>query len=578
MAFNKEEKEWKKWIEGNMTKAEKKGVDLKPQFEEFRKKWEEAGAIAFAEQVLKIDPENGGPLLLSNDQKEWLTDVTINNVQLSIISAGRGSGKTFVLAVYVCWRIFTNEFYHISCLGGSQDQSDKIQLYIQGWIRRTELSQYCSKNVQHIIRTYASSSATFHSCSGTSVRGPHVRELVIDEEAAGEEQNKTKFIKAAMWEVSTSKNLRIIKSSTPHLSYGDFLETWNDWRELGFKRYQWSITKHISGNINPYEIYKDKISKHWLSNVPWTTDDTIQKLRGTKSDEEWLVEALGCMSITSGLVFKPSDLVACICDLCETCEPYKEKKCYVVQGKLAIEGLRRDKIPESTRLALSYVGERVLGIDWGQRAPDDYTMLAKYGRTIFVLEQIELLGQSDQDKIATAERFCKDWHCENIRPDPEQWSYSNQLIDKGYQVDKIWEGPEGTKAKNRMVYLAKRVIERHYLVIPKAYTSLIRCLKNLTYDENGKIRKYNDHAFDSLIYAISAYSDEEEDSGRKEEPQGATLWKPEQAAPPSEEPKEDKENPDDESKEKDFNPFDEEYLKRKQKEQWSEHERGAKIW
>lgn len=580
--FNKEEREYMKWQEGRLTKSEKKGLNLKPEYEKWRKEWFEAGPVRFAEECLAIDPENGGPLILSSDQKKFLEDVCINGVQLAIISAGRGSGKTFVIAVYITWRIFTQLFYHISCMGGSSEQSDKVQNYITGWIRHNEdLRRFTLKNVRRSIKTFADSSVSFHSCSATSVRGPHVRDIIIDEEAAGEERGGTRYIKAALWEVSTSKDMRIIKSSTPQLTFGDFLETWNEYEKLGFKRYQWAVARHTSGETDPYKIYKDLNPLDWRSNVPWSEDKTIQHLRRTKSNEEWLVEALGAISMSSGLVFKPEDIEACVCNKCKICRPYEDPSshfdgCPLIQYYLNLEGMKSENIPLKPTKALQYVGDRVIGIDWGKVAPDCYSCLARYGNTVFVLDFTELYGQTDEEKIGTTDKMAKKWSVEIIRPDPEQWSYSNTLMDMGYSVHQLFSF-EGGNEKERYTFTLKRFVERHSIMIPKAFVALIRSLKNLTYDEGGKIRKIDDHPFDSLIYAISLYG-EEDDSPiltTKDMPEGigAKLWKErneQPIPPPSEEGNEEK------PKDDDINPFDEEWLKRRKRERLGDE--GTKVW
>ena len=551
------------------------------KYKPWRAEWKRKGPVEFAEKQLRIDPDTGKPLVLSEDQKAWLTDVCLNDVKLSIISAGRGSGKTFVIAVYITWRIYTHEYYNISCMGGSGEQSDKIQSYIRGWLRHSDdicpLKSFTMKDVKRIIKTFCNSSATFHSCSATSVRGPHVRDIIIDEEAAGEESGGTRYIKAALWEISTSEDLRIIKSSTPHLTFGDFLETWNEFEKLGFKRYQWAIAKHITGEKNPYLIFEDLNVNHWFTNVPWSSDETIRILRRQKSNEEWLTEALGAVSISSGLVFKPADLQACICNECEVCRPYQDGKCPLVQYFLNLEGMKPEEIPATTHQALHYVGERLIGIDWGKIAPDCYSTIGKFKDMVFVLDFVELYGQSDAEKISTTVKFAVKWGVEIIRPDPEQWSYANKLLDMGYAVHELFSF-EGGQEKERYLFTLKKYIERHQIKIPKAFSALIRSLKNLTYDKTGKVRKVDDHPFDSLIYSISYYGEQDDSPfmGVDEPNAGARLWQPpapKNVIPEPTEGENDKEGP---TKEDDFNPFDEEFLKRRKRERGSEE--GAKLW
>jgi len=573
--FSEEEKIWQK---RQGTKDEKKNAAIKRNYEIWRKEWKRRGPIEFATNVLKMDPETGKPLILSDDQKTFLIDVCIKGVKLAIIAAGRGSGKSFVLAVYIAWRIFTHDYYQISCLGGSGEQSKKVFSYVNRWIRHSkdlqEFTSHCIK-LPPTIETFCDSGCIFTAVSETSTRGPHVRDVIIDEEAAGEAAGKTNEIRAALWQGSTSEDLRIIKSSTPHLAHGDFLETWNDAEKLGYKRYQWAIAKHISKKTDPYKIYMDTNVHHWFSNLPWSTDETIQMYRNQKSNDEWLCEGLGAFSISSGLVFKVEDLKSCTCDKCKECHPYEDGFCPLVQYYMQLEGVKPSQIPSSSKRAKQYVGERVEGIDWGQgTAPDAYSGIGKLGKTVFVLDHKELYGQSDQEKIQTAVDMANTLGVEIIRPDPAQSAYNNTLMDKGFTVHELFSF-EGGQEKETYIATCKRYIERHNLQIPKAYVTLLRSLRNLTYDKNGKVRKVDDHSFDSLIYAISYYGEEEDAPvvSIKEGGGGTNIWKPDKVPAPLEG---EHDKIAEEPMNKDFNPFDEEYLKRKKAQ--SDYIEGKNAW
>jgi len=556
---SREEEIWQK-------SKSKKGEFFKRQFEPFRREWKRRGPIEFANYILKIDPETGRPLTLSEEQKQFLNDIVFNNVKLAIISAGRGSGKSFVLAVYIAWRIFTNDFYHISVIGGSAEQSQKVRSYIVGWIRNnSNLQQYCFKSIKNEIKTYASSSARFSACSATSTRGEHVNDLIIDEEVAAEQVHKEEFIKAALWQASTSPDLRIIRSSTPHLTHGSFLDVWNNSTKYGYKRYQWSIAKHITKNKDPYAIYEDTNPHHWFSNVPWITDETIMLYRIQKSNEEWLKECLGAVSIASGVVFKPTDIDACICDNCEICEPYEEGKCPLLQYYLQLEGMPPNRIPLVNKEAAKYLLDKVIGIDWGKITPDCYSVIGRIGETVLVLDFREIYGQTDEEKIKTADELAKKWNIEIIRPDPEQWSYSNDLTSLGYSVHELFSF-EGGQEKDSYVHVLKKYIERHSIKIPKIFEGLIRSLRNLSYDKSGKIRKIDDHPADSLLYAISYY-------GEVLESPTLSRQEIEKAISPSI-PTDEQGKP--ETTPEDFNPFDIEYLKKKREEK--KDIEGVKLW
>ena len=146
---------------------------------------------------------------------------------------------------------------------------------------------------------------------------------------------------------------------------------------------------------------------HWFSNIPWSTDNTIQLLRNQKSNDEWLCEGLGAFSISSGLVFKVEDLKSCTCDRCPECHPYEEASatfngCPLTQYYLQLSGMKPSEIPSSPKRAKQYIGERIEGIDWGQgTAPDAYTATGKLGGTIFVLDQRELFVSSRMFKLST---------------------------------------------------------------------------------------------------------------------------------------------------------------------------------
>lgn len=504
-----------------LQKFKKRDVTFHEDYKKWREYWKEEGPVKFAYQILKFDPNTGGPLKLSEGQEEFLIDVGMKGIRLAIITAGRGSGKTFVLAVYIMWRIYTQDNYTIASMGGSQEQSDKIASYIQGWIRgNSVLENYTLKNIQRETLTYSGGQATFHACSGTSVRGPHTNDVIIDEQASGEEKGGQRHIRAATWDVSTSPDIHIIQSSTAHYIHGDFLQTWNNAEKLGYKRYQWSIAKHVNGEIDPYKIYEDTNPKHWLSNVPWIPDINIQILRNKEANDKWLVEALGGISMSSGLVFNPADFNACICKgNCDICEAYKDGICLeTIHKVLWMEGVSLEEMPKSTIEALNkYVHNRVLGIDYGRGAPTAFVVLGQFKDWIFVLEAHETLGLTDQEKVQMAVDLCKKWEIEVVRPDPQESVLNNMiadLVDASIHFD-IWSGgSEGGSKKYSFVAALKKYVERHKLVIPREemFDDLIRSLRNLTWDDKGKIRKQDDHSADAIMYAISYYDEFDNDS------------------------------------------------------------------
>jgi hypothetical protein len=517
-----------------LQKFKKKDIREQEDYKRWREHWRIEGPVKFAYQVLRTDPNTGGPLVLSDGQKEFLEDLAFHGVRLVIISAGRGSGKTFVLAIYIMWRIFTHDLYSITCMGGSQEQSDKIAADIRGWITNNQtLTNYTLKNIEKITRTYSEGEAKFHACSGTSVRGPHTYDLIIDEQAAGEEKGGEKFIRAAIWDVSTSPDIHVIQSSTAHFIHGDFLKTWNDAEKLGYKKYQWAIARHINGETDPYKIYEDTNPKHWKSNVPWIPDKNIEILRIKEGNDEWLVEALGGISMSSGLVLNPADFGVAICKAaCDECHPYQDPYCLeFVQRVLMYEGTRIEDLPKSTVEAVQdHIHNRVMGIDWGRGSPTAYVVLGQFKEWVFVLEAHEIIGWTDQEKLDFAVELANKWQVEVIRPDPREWALNGWLSERVQAgVHELFTGAEGGNEKYKYVAALKKFVERHKLCIPRHQDNddLIRSLRNLAYDENGKIRKQDDHSADAMIYAISYY--DEIDNGEvggvsTQVLGGANLW------------------------------------------------------
>jgi hypothetical protein len=483
-----------------------------------------------------------------------------------------------------------------------------LQNYIKGWIRNNPLLQrFTWKNVRKIIKTYSNSTVTFAGLSPTSTHSKHVKCVIVDEEASGDEKGGTKYIRAALWQIGASKDVKVFKVSTIHAVSGDFIDTWINAEKLGYTRFTWSIAKHISGETDPYKVFADKNPTHWLKNIPWGDENTIRKLRLDKTDSEWLIEGLGAMSRGSGLVLNPTDIDAAVCDLCEECKPY-EIGCTILSYYLFKAGIGDPKIqpspdnPQYVEYGKRYLDEKVIGIDWNQVHPDCYTCLGRYGNESFVVDFRNPLGQSDDSKIDTAVEIANNWGVEVIRPDPEQWSYANTLLDKGYSVHKLWT--QGGQEKEKYVAYLIKVFEHQKIHIPKIYADLIDCLKKMVFDEKNKVVKKNDHPFDSLLYALSYYRELDGDSSfetEEGEDKGARVWV-KQILPtiPNEKivtPEERKPEPkvekicvagmlDDfqpnlnitaEEEDPQFNPFDENYA-RKKRDKTTFYEGGTTIW
>lgn len=284
--------------------------------------WREAGPVRFSEECLtaiaesppypnwkqfqetkycegckcehtKFNPD-GTPyhVILSDEQKELLVDLW-HGLPLALVSAGRGSGKTVILAVYDCWLLCCVPRTQVSALAGSGKQSKLEQKYINQWridIPRVKESLPRSlRGIEPRIETNTGGDINFLPCSTTAVRGPHVPIVQIDEacEAEAKSQDGADAVDAIWYQVVGKKNSQIILTSTTHHIFGKFYEYLTNPAKYGFKVYIWSIAKHISGKP-PEETFKDRDPTHWIPAVWWVTQSDIEMLRRKSNDSEWL--------------------------------------------------------------------------------------------------------------------------------------------------------------------------------------------------------------------------------------------------------------------------------------------------
>jgi len=473
-----------------------------PKILAWREYYRRAGPVEFAEKELACPPDVpphpvlGRPtyVILSDDQKDFLIDLW-RGQKLSIVSAARGAGKTFALGVYVAWHIACFDDIEISCMGGSAQQSELIQKYIDYWRLKNSKIDYCiPKSIGGLkprIMSRWNALALFLACSPTSARGPHVKVVIIDEVASAEEKGEEgqKAVKAAWWQVTGKEDTQLIMTSTSHFVFGTFYEYFTAPIGKDFKKYTWSIAKHVSGIHDPYKIYEDIDPNNWKPNVWWVSDKDIKMLRKAKSNDEWLIEALGGLSTASGRMFRTEDLEFVVCKECEECCPYTEK-C---------------KLTEKIGLKANTVTERVAGIDWGRvGAPNAIVIIGRKGEVIFVLFAEELMTCVTEEMLNWAKEYINEWDTDTIYPDPNERGLGQALENLGeYAVIWIWEMLGGAaRAKVDLMINTKRFFEKRLIVIPKKYEELIHSLKQMSVGTDGKPLKRHDHSYDALSYAL----------------------------------------------------------------------------
>lgn len=504
----------------------------KTDIAEWKRYWKEAGPIRFAEEYLKcplnVPPypdwellqeeyychackkrhmkfhDNGVPyhIILSDGQKEVFTDAWLNGVMLILISAGRGAGKTFSLAIWNCWKLATHDDYEITTMGGAAKQSKLCQKYIDYWRgQHPELKYIINESRKSIgnrvCKTRFSTENNYVACSPTAVMGPHVNEVQIDEECAAESKGVEgeEAIEAIDWQITGRRNTYIWRTSTSHYILGQFYEILKNPDRYGYKVYIWGTVKHKSGKPS-YLMYGDKNPENWEPAVWWMTKEDIKKLR-KKSDEEWLCWALGHPSLASGSVFREKDLDVCICNLCDSedgqtksvdvCKPYDWKQCKLV--KKYNLGDEQDTIKN--------VRERAAGFDYGDPSPCALIIGGVRNKRIFVLYSDEQKGLSTKELTQWISNKLSVWKTFMMNiPDSVGGNFVREDLDeKGYTIHLLEEQEKGFRVLNM-----KGIVERHAIIIPPAYWYLVKSLRGVHRDKGGKIKKFNDHSFDGCCY------------------------------------------------------------------------------
>lgn len=530
------------------TKAKKRKGEVSEEMEEWRTYWREAGPIRFAEEVLTCPqdvpahPDLGKVpkhIILSDDQREFLEDLWKHGIRKFILAAGRGAGKTFIIAVYVTWRVCCFDHWTMTVMGGAMEQSEKIKQYVDEWRDDIKEVFYClpysrgGGNRTAVIFSRWRGYARFPPCSEAAARGPHVTELMVDEVCVGESKSRggAKAVRAARGQLLGSPNALLGYTSTAQYILGTFYNTWIKADALGYKRYRWSTVRHTSNawylpNGKPnWEYIDDVLSadrdpSHWVPNVWWVTQEIIDDQRPDMTKDEWIVEFLGGMSRGSGLVFSRDDLKAAICtgvkwtgdgSECEECLPYTDK-CPMMKKE---------------KLQLSMISLRTSGVDFGGIDPYALTVTGKRKKMIYILYSDERTGLSDEEALDWIDKRCKKYHVWDVFADPEQRAMRNALEAKGYSTPHVWAGGGTAVMKKQYVVNVKRFVEKHVYFIPKLFEYLVDSLAQLSYDSKGRIRKHNDHSFDSLMYACIDYDPDEDASAFYKEVKSreiAKIW------------------------------------------------------
>jgi hypothetical protein len=273
--------------------------------------------IQFARMITK------GMIPFTYKQKLWLISIQRSIEQRKyrklMLLTQRGGGKTFLYAIASVWLALHFDGYHISILGGSKVQSDKVGNYIRKFLEDSKrfATYIVSANTERIVIHPPwhefKSKISYLFASEKSVRGPHPSALFLDETV----EIKPYLLESAFGQlvspefgVYDHKLLVITSTAQMGPSIGRFQQLWNrsftqlktvyDATEPEDKTFDEFLQEHQCNNIrtirwNAYEC-------------PWITDEEVGEWKMLYSPDRFRVEVLGEFGLAAGMIFDPTHL------------------------------------------------------------------------------------------------------------------------------------------------------------------------------------------------------------------------------------------------------------------------------
>jgi hypothetical protein len=471
------------------------------EIQEYRQQVRKMGIVNFAKSLPcpPFSQDHGGEtpdfIILEPFQEKFLVEILENN--RTLLTAGRGAGKTFMLSLLILFKLVAEDYFVVNVIGGSLNQTEILQSYLDFFRDNVpEIGNILPRSLYGLkprITSRYHSKCVFLATSPSAARGPRCNLLVIDEYCTGESKSKlgAKSLKAATFQMMGRKDAKLLLTSTSDFVRGRFYEILQSPQKFGFKVYRWSTARHVSGKEARF-VYTDKNPEHWKSNCWWITDDQIQNARKNSSDSEFIVEVLGGISMASGFVFNIDDLNVAECKMCSECKPYEWGHCKLItQFELGEEGN-----------PIKNVIDRKSGFDYGMPAPCALTIVGKRGKLVFVLFSDEVRGMRTSEIIEWIVENLTQYQTEDFIPDP---SAPSEAVVQEVEEHEFSRIIIESNEKYERIETVKNLMEKHTIIVPTAFWRLMKSLKTVCYDQSGKIVKRDDHSFDSLCYACSDY-------------------------------------------------------------------------
>ncbi len=264
---------------------------------------------------------------------QFFSDVLLNRPPLALVLGPRGGGKSYLSALETHLRSLTNPDHSTRVLGGSLAQSQQINQALR------ELSREHQEPVGRVLETgvryHNGADVKVLAASPTSVRGPHVPSLKLDEV----DEMDTDCREAAMGMCMNKKGISpsVLMTSTWHRIDGPMSNLMERARAGEFPIYTFCVFEVLEhcpeARSGPHlENCEDCPLKKWChedldqapgglpkakrSNGHYSIDSSIQKVRGV-SQRTFEADYLCKGPKSEGLWFPAFDPVASVSDRAE---------------------------------------------------------------------------------------------------------------------------------------------------------------------------------------------------------------------------------------------------------------------
>lgn len=198
---------------------------------------------SFVEENLKaIKKGRTSPIKMIPEMTQLVYDFLYQETDSGILWKPRGSGGSVCAAIVA---FFMSIYYKMSfiILAGSEDQSGHVYEYIRGFFD-------CMPSLSSELLKGKPKSNKIEFKNGVEIRavpaseggsiGEHVGGLIVDESSSGSERFNS-LIQRVIGITDDSEEKCVLLCSTFHIPTGVFADTWDEYKDKGYRRYKYDI-------------------------------------------------------------------------------------------------------------------------------------------------------------------------------------------------------------------------------------------------------------------------------------------------------------------------------------------------